>query len=66
MRKLADLSKLELDEQYDDYLKQMVKECNALIDRYNEMDDSESEEAKELKVTILNYKNKIAKIKEGY
>ncbi len=66
MRKIADLSKLELGNHYDDQLKQMVEECNTLIDHYNAMDDPESEEGKDLNVKILNFKNKIAKIKEGY
>lgn len=66
MRKISDLEKLEINEDYDSQLKQMVKECNQLIDKYNELDDDESEESKDLKVRILNYKNKIEKIKHGY
>jgi hypothetical protein len=37
-----------------------------MIDDLESMENSESQEGKDLKVLILNYKNKIAKIRNGY
>jgi hypothetical protein len=66
MRKVADLHKLVIKPGDDSMIKEMVNACNALIDQYEALDEPESDAGKELKVQILNYKNKIAKIKKGY
>jgi hypothetical protein len=66
MRKVADLHKLQIKPGDDSMIVEMINACNVLIDQYEAMDDQESEAGKDLKVQILNYKNKIAKIKKGY
>lgn len=66
MRKVADLHKIEIKPGDDSMIIEMINECNALIDQYEELNDQENEAGKDLKVQILNYKNKIAKIKKGY
>jgi hypothetical protein len=66
MRKITDLDKIEIYEHDDSVLEGMIKECNQMIDAFESLQDPESPEAKDLKVNILNYKNKIAKIRNGY
>lgn len=66
MKKVSDLSKLQISENDDSSFKEMIYECNSLIDQFNDLSDVDSLQAKSLKVQILNYKNKIEKIRKGY
>jgi hypothetical protein len=66
MRKITDFDKMNVYENDKGILEDMVKECNKMIDDLESMENSESQEGKDLKVLILNYKNKIAKIRNGY
>jgi glucose-6-phosphate 1-dehydrogenase len=66
MRKISNLDKMQIYENDHGILEDMVKQCNLMIDQLASMEDPESQEAKDLKVNILNYKNKIAKIRKGY
>jgi hypothetical protein len=47
-------------------MEEMIKECNKMIDDLASLKDPEGQEGRDLKVNILNYKNKIAKIRNGY
>ncbi|MDO1448713.1 hypothetical protein Q0590_20720 [Rhodocytophaga aerolata] len=66
MRKITDLDRVKIYEHDDSVLEGMINECNQMIDRFESLEDQESAEGKDLKVNILNYKNKIAKIRNGY
>ncbi|QHT70165.1 hypothetical protein GXP67_27730 [Rhodocytophaga rosea] len=66
MKKITDLSKLKVHSGDDSQFVAMINECNRLIDQYHAIADPESDEAKNLKVQIVNYKNKIEKIRKGY
>jgi hypothetical protein len=66
MRKITDLDKIQIDDNDDSVLESMIRECNKMIDHLESMEDQEGQEGKDLKVNILNYKNKIAKIRNGY
>jgi hypothetical protein len=66
MRKITDFDRMNVYENDKGILEDMVKECNKMIDDLESMENSESQEGKDLKVLILNYKNKIAKIRNGY
>jgi uncharacterized coiled-coil DUF342 family protein len=66
MKKITDLSKLKVNSGDDSQFVAMINECNNQIDQYHAITDPESAEAKSLKVQIVNYKNKIEKIRKGY
>jgi uncharacterized coiled-coil DUF342 family protein len=66
MKKITDLSKLKAHTGDDSQFVSMINEVNHLIDQYHTMKDPESDEAKSLKVQIVNYKNKIEKVRKGY
>lgn len=66
MRKITDLERIKIYEHDDSFLESMIVECNQMIDNFESLQDPESPEGKDLKVNILNYKNKIAKIRNGY
>jgi hypothetical protein len=66
MRKITNLDKIQIYDNDDSVLESMIRECNNMIDKLESMEDPEGQEGKDLKVNILNYKNKIAKIRNGY
>ncbi len=66
MRKITDLERIQQYEHDDGILESMIKEVNQMIDSFEMLEDPESPQGKDLKVNILNYKNKIAKIRKGY
>lgn len=66
MKKITDLSKLKINEGDDSQFVDMITQCNKLIDQYDTLHDPESTQGKSLRVQIINYKNKIEKIRKGY
>jgi len=66
MKKITDLSKLKINEGDDNQFVDMINECNKLIDQYNALNSPDSPQGKSLRVQIVNYKNKIEKIRKGY
>lgn len=66
MKKITDLSKITINEGEDSPFVEMIIQCNKLIDQFQALDDPESIQGKNLRVQIVNYKNKIEKIRKGY
>jgi hypothetical protein len=66
MRKITNLDRIDLYEHDTGIMEEMIKECNKMIDDLASLKDPEGQEGRDLKVNILNYKNKIAKIRNGY